>query len=86
MYVPSPKRCFLAAFGGADEFPQHFGEFAANGNHLEPDEIAVRLGVCGDSSQVGGGPLHAAASSHTAVPAPVRVPQLSKKLVIDLAN
>lgn len=28
------------------------GEFAANGNYMERDELAVRHGVCGDPEQV----------------------------------
>lgn len=28
------------------------GELAQNGNYLEPDEISVRHGICGDPGQV----------------------------------
>ena len=44
----------LAEYGGGDMYPLFFGKFAENGNYLEPDEIAVRHGICGDPEQVGG--------------------------------
>lgn len=44
----------LAMYGGGDIYPLSFGDFAENGNYLEPDEIAVRHGICGDPEQVGG--------------------------------
>lgn len=43
----------LEWLGGADEFPLTFGRFADNGNYLEPDEVAVRHGICGDPAKVG---------------------------------
>lgn len=42
----------LDAYGGPNEFPLYYAEFADNGNYLEPDEIAVRHGICGDPEQV----------------------------------
>lgn len=42
----------LDQFGGGKEYPLYHGEFAANGNYLETDEIAVRHGICGDPEQV----------------------------------
>eukprot|EP00903_Cladosiphon_okamuranus_P006097 g6007.t1 len=41
----------LDAYGGPNEFPLYNSEFADNGNYLEPDEIAVRHGFCGDPEQ-----------------------------------
>lgn len=42
----------LAEYGGGDIYPLSYkGVFADNGNYLEPDEIAVRHGVCGDPMQ-----------------------------------
>lgn len=38
----------LAAHGGGGLFPLYISELAANGNYLEPEEIAVRKGVCRD--------------------------------------
>lgn len=42
----------LNEYGGGDEYPLYFGDFADNGNYLETDEIAKRHGVCGDPEQV----------------------------------
>lgn len=42
----------LNDFGGGDEFPLYYGDYAANGNYLETNEIAKRHGVCGDPEQV----------------------------------
>lgn len=42
----------LDAYGGGEEFPLYFGDFADNGNYLETNEIAERHGVCGDPEQV----------------------------------
>lgn len=39
---------------GGGEFPLLYTKFAANGNYLEPEGIAVRHGVCGDPEQVRG--------------------------------
>ncbi|CAN0252453.1 unnamed protein product, partial [Ectocarpus fasciculatus] len=41
----------LDAYGGGEEFPLYFGDFADNGNYLETNEIAKRHGVCGDPEQ-----------------------------------
>ena len=41
----------LDMYGGG-EFPLLYTDFAENGNYLEPEEIAVRHGVCGDPEQV----------------------------------
>ena len=41
----------LEMYGGG-EFPLLYTEFAENGNYLEPQEISVRHGVCGDPEQV----------------------------------
>ncbi|CAM9620047.1 unnamed protein product [Ectocarpus fasciculatus] len=41
----------LDEYGGGDEFPLYFGDFADNGNYLETDEIAKRHGICGDPEQ-----------------------------------
>ena len=41
----------LEMYGGG-EFPLLYTEFAQNGNYLEPQEISVRHGVCGDPEQV----------------------------------
>lgn len=38
----------LAEHGGGNVFPLYFSDLAENGNYLEPEEIAVRKGVCGD--------------------------------------
>ena len=38
----------LAAHGDGDNFPMYYSDLAENGNYLEPEEIAVRKGVCGD--------------------------------------
>ena len=38
----------LAEHGGVDDWPLYFSDLAENGNYLEPEEIAVRKGVCGD--------------------------------------
>ena len=38
----------LAQYGGGWLFPLYHTGFAENGNYLEPEEIAVRKGVCGD--------------------------------------
>lgn len=38
----------LAEHGGGDVFPLYFSPLAENGNYLEPEEVAVRKGVCGD--------------------------------------
>ena len=42
----------LATHGGGDVYPLPYGEYAANGNYLESDEIAKRHGICGDPSSV----------------------------------
>lgn len=42
----------LASHGGGDVYPLPYGEYAANGNYLESDEIAKRHGICGDPSSV----------------------------------
>ncbi|CAB1100464.1 unnamed protein product [Ectocarpus sp. CCAP 1310/34] len=41
----------LNEYGGGDEYPLYFGDFADNGNYLETDEIAKRHGICGDPEQ-----------------------------------
>ncbi|CAN0394644.1 unnamed protein product, partial [Ectocarpus sp. 12 AP-2014] len=41
----------LDAYGGGEEFPLYFGDYADNGNYLETNEIAKRHGVCGDPEQ-----------------------------------
>eukprot|EP00903_Cladosiphon_okamuranus_P009934 g9430.t1 len=41
----------LDMYGGGDIYPLSFGDFAPNGNYLEPDAIAVRHGICGDPEQ-----------------------------------
>lgn len=38
----------LAEHGGGGLFPLYYSDTAENGNYLEPEEIAVRKGVCGD--------------------------------------
>ena len=38
----------LAAHGGVDDWPLYYSDLAENGNYLEPEEIAVRKGACGD--------------------------------------
>eukprot|EP00904_Undaria_pinnatifida_P004815 jgi/Undpi1/1463/HiC_scaffold_11.g04854.m2 len=43
----------LDMYGGG-EFPLLYTELAENGNYLEPEEIAVRHGVCGDPEQNAG--------------------------------
>lgn len=42
----------LESHGGGSEFPLAFVPLAPNGNYLEPNEVAVRHGVCGDPEQV----------------------------------
>ena len=37
---------------GDGEFPLNFVPTASNGNFLEPNEVAVRHGYCGDPEQV----------------------------------
>ncbi|CAN0101493.1 unnamed protein product [Ectocarpus sp. 6 AP-2014] len=41
----------LAKHGGGIDFPLSFVPRAPNGNYLEPNEVAVRHGVCGDPEQ-----------------------------------
>lgn len=45
----------LSTYGGG-EWPMltlyELGMMADNGNYLEPDEVAVRRGVCGDPNEV----------------------------------
>ncbi|CAN0370386.1 unnamed protein product, partial [Ectocarpus fasciculatus] len=41
----------LESHGGGSEFPMAFVPLASNGNYLEPNEVAVRHGVCGDPEQ-----------------------------------
>lgn len=41
----------LEQYGGG-EFPLNFVPTASNGNFLEPNEVAVRHGYCGDPEQV----------------------------------
>ncbi|CAM9764793.1 unnamed protein product [Ectocarpus sp. 12 AP-2014] len=41
----------LESHGGGSEFPLAFVPLAPNGNYLEPNEVAVRHGVCGDPEQ-----------------------------------
>ena len=43
----------LDKYGGGKEYPLYYVGLADNGNYLEPDEVAVRHGVCGDPEQVG---------------------------------
>ena len=38
----------LAKHGEGGKFPLYYSDLAENGNYLEPEEIAVRKGVCGD--------------------------------------
>ncbi|CAM9761192.1 unnamed protein product [Ectocarpus fasciculatus] len=41
----------LEDYGGGTEYPLAFVDRAPNGNYLEPNEVAVRHGVCGDPEE-----------------------------------
>lgn len=44
--IASPET--VAKYGGPGVYPLPHGPKADNGNYLEPDEVAVRHGICGD--------------------------------------